>query len=146
MNFAREHSRRGTRNDEFGTLGIHDAAHKALPSANELDFIHEPQHTLATAQRRVPSVEFLQQESELLHPNANQPVIIEAQVERLRGGVLRPPLRKQLAEKSGFAGPAHPDDCMRFAGNLREAGVAWSEGRLCDGAERGIQPLFKHWM
>ena len=146
MDLAREHSGRGSGDDDLDLLGVQYPADEALPAGHELDLIEEPEDGLAPAQLGVTSKVLFEQEVELGQLEVGQPVVIEAEIDRPLGGHGRPALVQKLAQKYGLPSAAHSDHSVGLAGDRGQPGIAPGQrkwGRLGQG---GAQFFGQNWM
>jgi len=141
VDLARQEASRRSRDDDLDPLAVEHAPDEALPARNQLDLVEEPVRGLSSAQGGVCAIVLFQQEPELLHADAGQAVVVEADVHRAFRGDPRPAFGEQLAEECRLAGAAHPDHRVRLVGNSWQVHLAARPWRRLCRLERGVELL-----
>jgi len=113
---ARKQARRGTGKKQLHLFGIQQSAGEGFPAGHDLDFIQKENRAALVAPFRLQTVVFLDDPMQISRGDPRQALVLEAEVEQsFPTHALRQPIRQDLPQKSGFTGPAHPDNRDRLA-------------------------------
>ena len=96
------------------------------------------------------SIELLQQRAQLIGANVCEPIVVEAQVERVLLDGAAPAIGDELPHEGGLARTAHAGDCVNLVWNLGQRSIAAGHGGHRFGCQSRVEPLFQdgvqgHW-
>jgi len=138
--FTREQAGRGARKEQVDLFAVQQAAGKAFPPRNTLDFVKKEGCAPPVAPFRVQTVVLLHHQIEVAGSHAGETFIFEAEIQQ-PFPVSSPEntIRQHLPEKRRLACAPHADNGDRLAGNGRQPHIPMRQRRWTGG--QGVDNL-----